>query len=341
MGKIAEDSAGAGGVRTAARAGSAAGGGVTGGGGGGGGGAGAGAAGGGTKAVNLAVDFRLWAEYFNSPLRCWEPLLEPFSGRAAVETSAARGAGVVAKIDCPLHVNVTGALLDTMDDAIRIVGHISGRDGVRGGGSGGHGGVGVGGGGLGGGAPEARGAAAAAQPAAPAELPGAAGPAPRRLFRGEEEHEGSGRVVKVVHKHAPGLACRPSGLADQRHGMQTIGGGAMHSKAATGRSAGRSGDGSAAFMIRNLTGAPMRVYQVRSGTHVPTLRGRRSCHGLSNRRDASISAQTPLPLGVFDTSGSIPFLSLQKIHKFHKLHLFFFFCCCPSAIAAPAARGHG
>jgi hypothetical protein len=35
------------------------------------------------KAVNVLATFRVWAEYFNSPLRCWEPLLEPFVGRCA------------------------------------------------------------------------------------------------------------------------------------------------------------------------------------------------------------------------------------------------------------------
>jgi hypothetical protein len=87
---------------------------------------GAGAATSADKAVNLASDFRLWAEYFNSPLRCWEPLVELFSGRALVESCAGRGTGIVLKLDNPLHVNVTGALLDTMDDALRIVSHFTG-----------------------------------------------------------------------------------------------------------------------------------------------------------------------------------------------------------------------
>ena len=73
------------------------------------------------KAVNLAADFRLHAEYFNSPLRCWEPLLEPLSGRITAESCADRGNGLVVRLDCPLHLNVTGALLDTMDDFVRIV----------------------------------------------------------------------------------------------------------------------------------------------------------------------------------------------------------------------------
>ena len=60
----------------------------TAGGGGGGGGRGL------SKARNISSSVTLWAEYFNSPLRCWEPLLEPFKCLVVVERCLARGQGM-------------------------------------------------------------------------------------------------------------------------------------------------------------------------------------------------------------------------------------------------------
>ena len=222
------------------------------------------------KAVNLATDFRLWAEYFNSPLRCWEPLLEPFSARALVESCAARGTGVIVKVDNPLHVNVTGALLDTMDDALRIVGHIT---------SSSNSGntskeqqqqqeTSAAGSTYSGKSRSQHGVKSASSKSNDSDGGGGSGSllnttstsksisrAGTGLVRGEEEHSGAGRHMRVVHKFAD------SGGDDAQSqvlgGMNAAGSiGTIH-----GSAAGRSGDGSAAFMLRNLTGGPLRVYQ--------------------------------------------------------------------------------
>ena len=216
------------------------------------------------KAVNLATDFRLWAEYFNSPLRCWEPLLEPFSARALVESCAARGTGVIVKVDNPLSVNVTGALLDTMDDALRIVGDITGSNTTSNA------------------QQPTQGSSSAANSASSeqarqheehdgkgANSSGTSGSvlntistsesisrAGAGLVRGEEEHSGAGRHTRVVHKFAES-ASSGDDLGQVLGGMTAAGSvGTIY-----GSAAGRSGDGSAAFMLRNLTGGPLRVYQ--------------------------------------------------------------------------------
>ncbi|CAM9521436.1 unnamed protein product, partial [Laminaria digitata] len=66
--------------------------------------------------MNVTVQTRLWAEYFNSTLRCWEALLDPFRCDVLAESSTRRGAGLAVKARCPLHFNVTAALLDTLGD---------------------------------------------------------------------------------------------------------------------------------------------------------------------------------------------------------------------------------
>ncbi|CAM9189340.1 unnamed protein product, partial [Hapterophycus canaliculatus] len=66
--------------------------------------------------MNVTVQTRLWAESFNNTLRCWEALLDPFRCDVLAESSTRRGAGLAVKARCPLHLNVTAALLDTLSD---------------------------------------------------------------------------------------------------------------------------------------------------------------------------------------------------------------------------------
>ena len=118
-----------------------------------------------------------------------------------------------------MQVHVTGALLDTMDDAIRIVGTAV------------HGNKP---------SPEANPSAApglgsAATGSAASAAATAAGGGPAELVRGEEEQTGDGRIVRIVHKYA-----QTAGLA-----------GAGGSQACRHE----------AFVLRNLTGASIRVFQ--------------------------------------------------------------------------------
>lgn len=58
------------------------------------------------QSLNLSVTCRLWGDYFNNALKCWEPLLEPFSCRVLFEKSAIRGLGLTLKAYCPLQVSI-------------------------------------------------------------------------------------------------------------------------------------------------------------------------------------------------------------------------------------------
>lgn len=61
----------------------------------------------------------MWVDYFKNGLtRSWEPLLEPFHCIILYEDSFDRGQGITFSLECPFHLTVTGALLDTLDDAI-------------------------------------------------------------------------------------------------------------------------------------------------------------------------------------------------------------------------------
>jgi len=71
--------------------------------------------------VTASASVRLWGDYFNNTLKCWEPLIEPVGVIALYEQSRDRGVGINVSIPCRLHVNVTGAFLRTLDDALKIV----------------------------------------------------------------------------------------------------------------------------------------------------------------------------------------------------------------------------
>jgi hypothetical protein len=63
----------------------------------------------------FSTDFYLWIDYYKSgPTRSWEPLVEPFKCTVLFEKSSTRGQGITLCSDCPLHFNITGALLETM-----------------------------------------------------------------------------------------------------------------------------------------------------------------------------------------------------------------------------------
>ena len=86
-------------------------------------------------ARHVLAELRLYAEYFNSPLRCWEPLLEPFSCRVRHEDCQLRGRGTTLHTDCPLHLNVTSALIDTIMDNLKIVDNLKKESSVAAGGA--------------------------------------------------------------------------------------------------------------------------------------------------------------------------------------------------------------
>ena len=69
--------------------------------------------------LQLIVETTFWADYFKLGItRSWEPLIEPFKCLVLYEKSLRRGEGLTLTADNPFHVNVTGALLLTLEDAI-------------------------------------------------------------------------------------------------------------------------------------------------------------------------------------------------------------------------------
>lgn len=67
----------------------------------------------------FVCDAVLWAQYFKLGLtRSWEPLVEPYAARLLYERSATRGNGICLSSDCPLHINVTSALLSIIDEVL-------------------------------------------------------------------------------------------------------------------------------------------------------------------------------------------------------------------------------
>lgn len=72
------------------------------------------------NSLQAALEFELWIDYFKSgPTRSWEPLLEPFHCTILYEKSVVRGQGISINSYCPLHVNFSGAFLETLDFARR------------------------------------------------------------------------------------------------------------------------------------------------------------------------------------------------------------------------------
>jgi hypothetical protein len=76
----------------------------------------------------LYVSFviRIWTDYFNNALKCWEPLLEPFLCRILYEQNGMRGMGVTATAKSPLLINVSSAFLQTVSYISQLVGSLQG-----------------------------------------------------------------------------------------------------------------------------------------------------------------------------------------------------------------------
>lgn len=65
--------------------------------------------------LQTSVDAHFWVDYFKSgPTRSWEPLLEPYKCSVLYEKSARRGRGMTYTSECPFHINITGAMLETL-----------------------------------------------------------------------------------------------------------------------------------------------------------------------------------------------------------------------------------
>ena len=70
--------------------------------------------------VQITLSSHLWADYFKLGLtRSWEPLLEPFEFILLHESSKERGSGFSIDSDSPFHLNLSGALLQTLSDTIQ------------------------------------------------------------------------------------------------------------------------------------------------------------------------------------------------------------------------------
>lgn len=70
---------------------------------------------------NVSIKFRLWGDYFNNTIKCWEPLLEPFACRILLEHGGIRGMGLTVKATSPLLINVSSAFLQTISYLIRLI----------------------------------------------------------------------------------------------------------------------------------------------------------------------------------------------------------------------------
>ena len=69
--------------------------------------------------LQVTVDCHLWGDYFKLGVtRSWEPLLEPYKCTLLYEKSKYRGQGMSLNADCPLHLNVSGALLLIVDEVV-------------------------------------------------------------------------------------------------------------------------------------------------------------------------------------------------------------------------------
>ena len=69
--------------------------------------------------LQAGLDLHLWVDYFKiASMRCWEPLIEPYKCVLLYEKSSHRGQGITFNSECPLHANISGALLETIDDTI-------------------------------------------------------------------------------------------------------------------------------------------------------------------------------------------------------------------------------
>jgi hypothetical protein len=72
------------------------------------------------NSLQIAMKIQLWIDYYKSgPTRSWEPFLEPCRFLTMFEKSRLRGQGATITSDGPVHANVSGAFLETLDFARR------------------------------------------------------------------------------------------------------------------------------------------------------------------------------------------------------------------------------
>ena len=69
--------------------------------------------------LKVAAVVRLWGDYFNQMLKCWEPLCEPIVVDALYEVHPERGAGLNLRTLSAVHFNVSGRLLFTVNEMVR------------------------------------------------------------------------------------------------------------------------------------------------------------------------------------------------------------------------------
>jgi hypothetical protein len=75
--------------------------------------------------LQACMEATVFVDYFKLGItRNWEPLIEPFRCLMMYELSTARGKGIIFDAGCPLHLNITGASIDTIDDAIDTFGRV-------------------------------------------------------------------------------------------------------------------------------------------------------------------------------------------------------------------------
>eukprot|EP00956_Cyclotella_meneghiniana_P044012 scaffold297791_cov182-Cyclotella_meneghiniana.AAC.1 len=68
--------------------------------------------------LQASMETTIFIDYFKiGKTRNWEPLIEPSKCLVLYEQSQERGQGVTINMDCPLHLNITSAAIDTFDDA--------------------------------------------------------------------------------------------------------------------------------------------------------------------------------------------------------------------------------
>ena len=73
----------------------------------------------GAKDLQASMEAVIFVDYFKLGItRNWEPLIEPFRCLTMYEQSTTRGKGITFNASCPLHLNITGASIETIDDAI-------------------------------------------------------------------------------------------------------------------------------------------------------------------------------------------------------------------------------
>lgn len=63
----------------------------------------------------------LWADYFNNMKKCWEPLLERLNVSVLYEYGPVRGFGITVRTSSSIHLNVSGALIRAVGDAVKMV----------------------------------------------------------------------------------------------------------------------------------------------------------------------------------------------------------------------------